>query len=131
MSHSDPIADMLTRIRNAYMAKHEDVSFRASNVLLEITKILKQEGYVQGYECIQDGVKAIISIQLRYTNQIPALKGIKRESTPGRRIYTGKGKIPWVRSGMGVSIVSTSSGMMTGKEARQRGIGGEVMCSVW
>ncbi|HEY81531.1 MAG TPA: 30S ribosomal protein S8 [Anaerolineae bacterium] len=130
---TDPIADMLTRIRNAGMARHKMVSMPSSKMKLEIARILKEEGFIRGYD-LQDTNKpqSTLRIHLKYDeNGKPIIAGLERVSKPGRRIYAGRNDIPWVRSGLGIAIVSTSKGMMTGRQARREGVGGEVICYVW
>ncbi len=130
---TDPIADMLTRIRNAGMAGHKTVSMPSSKMKLEIARILKEEGFIRGYD-LQDVNKPqpTLRIHLKYDeNGKPVIAGLERVSKPGRRIYAGRKDIPWVRSGLGIAIVSTSKGMMTGRQARREGVGGEVICYVW
>ncbi|MBC8332241.1 MAG: 30S ribosomal protein S8 [Anaerolineae bacterium] len=137
MSVSDPIADMLTRVRNAVMAGQLVTTMPSSKIKVAIAKILKTEGFVADYE-VQDGKRVgekVLTIRLKYIgerrNRRPVVTGIERVSKPGRRVYTGKQDIPWVLSGMGVAILSTSQGVMTGREARKLGLGGEVVCKVW
>ena len=127
---TDPIADMLTRIRNAALAKHLDVDVPVSKLHMEICKILHREGYIRGYQLINKG--RTIRIRLRYDeHREPVLRGLKRVSKPGRRVYAGKSNLPRVLGGLGVAIVSTSQGVMTDREARRKGIGGEVIGEVW
>jgi small subunit ribosomal protein S8 len=132
--HSDPIADMLTRVRNALMAGHTSVAVPFSNTKAEIARILKEEGYVEDFSVVRD-VKSSISIELKYFGKRrvrrPVIAGLKRVSTPGRRVYAGKQEIPWVLSGMGIAIMSTPKGVMTGAQARRSGVGGEVLAYVW
>jgi small subunit ribosomal protein S8 len=135
--YSDPIADMLTRIRNAHMAGHNTVSLPSSKLKLAIAQILKQEGFIDDYST-QSGegeVQPTLRLQLKYVGtrreRRPVISGIERVSTPGRRVYARKREIPWVLSGMGVAILSTPKGVMTGARARQLGVGGEVLCKVW
>lgn len=137
MSVNDPIADMLTRIRNAVIAGHTVTAMPSSKMKADIARILKEEGFIKSYQVV-DGEKPyqqILRIRLKYVGERrdrkPILTGIVRVSRPGRRIYTGKRDIPWVLSGMGVAILSTPKGIMTGKQARKLGIGGEVVCKVW
>ena len=133
MSISDPIADMLTRIRNANTAKHKTVDIPLSRVKLSITDILKSEGYVSDYEILEDGIKKTIRITLKYAleknNRVIA--GIKRISKPGLRIYSSSEKLPKVLGGLGVAIISTNRGIITDKDARKQGIGGEVLAFIW
>ena len=127
---TDPIADMLTRIRNAATAKHLDVDVPVSKLHMEIAKILHREGYVRGYQLINRG--QTVRIRLRYdAHREPVLRGIKRVSKPGRRVYAGRDRLPRVLGGLGVAIVSTSQGVMTDRDARRRGVGGEVIGEVW
>ncbi|MCX8024237.1 MAG: 30S ribosomal protein S8 [Thermanaerothrix sp.] len=137
MSVNDPIADMLTRIRNAIMAGHASVSMPNSKIKAEIARILKEEGYIEGYEIVE-GAKPherVLRIQLKYVGERrqrrPVISGLERVSRPGRRIYTRKRDIPWVLSGMGITILSTPKGIMTGQRARQLNVGGEILCKVW
>jgi small subunit ribosomal protein S8 len=137
MSVSDPIADMLTRTRNAIMAGQTMVSMPSSKLKVSIAKILKEEGYISGYDVVDGDNPAykILRLKLKYVgerrNRQPVITGLERISRPGRRVYTGKKEIPWVLSGMGVAILSTPKGVMTGQRARQLGIGGEILCKVW
>jgi len=134
MSISDPIADMLTRIRNALMAGQTTVAIPSSGLKVEIAKVLQQEGYIEAFT-VSEGIKAIVNIDLKYYGKRrvrqPVISGIKRISTPGRRVYAGKREIPWVLSGMGIAIMSTPKGVMTGAQARREGVGGEVLAYVW
>ncbi len=136
MTTSDPIADMLTRIRNALMAKHAVVSMPSSKIKVAVAKILKEEGYIAGYRVVQgSGVASELVIRLKYVGNLkgqrPVITGLKRVSKPGRRIYTSVRNIPWVRSGMGIAILSTPKGVITGQQARRLRVGGEVLCYVW
>ena len=129
---TDTIADMLTRIRNALVAKHESVDVPASTTKLAIAKILQDEGYIKSYEVVEDGVKKNIHIVLKYgPNKQRVIVGIKRISRPGLRVYARKDALPKVLGGLGIAIVSTSSGVMTDREARKVGVGGEVLAYVW
>ncbi|MBE0409684.1 MAG: 30S ribosomal protein S8 [Anaerolineales bacterium] len=137
MSVTDPIADMLTRIRNAIMVGHTLVAMPSSKMKVSIAKILKSEGFISNYEVV-DGPHPgheVLRIRLKYIGERrlrrSVITGLERVSRPGRRIYTGKKEIPWVRSGMGIAIVTTPKGVMTGQRARQLGVGGEVICKVW
>lgn len=137
MSVTDPIADMLTRIRNAVMAGHPLVAIPSSKMKLAIAKILKEEGYIAAYE-LADGKTAnqkVLRVRLKYVGERrerkSVISGLERISRPGRRVYSGKSDIPWVLSGMGVAIISTPKGVMTGQRARQLGVGGEVICKIW
>ncbi|KXZ38995.1 SSU ribosomal protein S8P [Alkalithermobacter thermoalcaliphilus JW-YL-7 = DSM 7308] len=132
MTMTDPIADMLTRIRNANMVKHETVDIPASNIKKEIARILLEEGFIKGYDVIEDGKQGIIRIQLKYgKNGERVISGIKRISKPGMRVYAAKDEIPRVLNGLGISIISTSKGILTDKQARKENTGGEVICYVW
>lgn len=133
MSMSDPIADMLTRIRNGNTAKHDTVDVPASIMKKAIADILTNEGYIKGYEVIEDGVKSTMRITLKYgaDKNEKVITGIKRISKPGLRVFVGKDELPKVLGGLGVAIISTSKGIMTDKEARKLGIGGEVVAFVW
>ena len=130
---ADPIADMLTRIRNAQMKRHKVVAMPVSKMKVEIARILKQEGFIRGYDVRGKAPHAKLRIFLRYEDdgRRPVIAGLQRVSKPGRRVYSAKDEIPWVRSGLGVAILSTSKGVMTGREARRAGVGGEVICYVW
>lgn len=133
MSMSDPIADMLTRIRNANSSKHNTVDVPSSTVKVAIANILTNEGYVKGYEMIDEGVKKTIRITLKYgkdkTEKV--ITGIKRISKPGLRVYAGSAEIPKVLNGLGTAIVSTNKGIITDKEARKQGVGGEIIAYIW
>ena len=133
MNVTDPIADMLTRIRNAGMVQHPQVAMPNSKMREAIAKILKEEGFIQDYEVLPGKIPSLL-IHLKYTRERrpkPVIVGLERVSKPGRRAYARKQDIPWVRSGLGVAILSTSKGVMTGDQARRQGIGGEVLCYVW
>jgi len=132
MQITDPIADMLTRIRNANSAKHETVDVPASNMKKAIAEILNEEGYIAGYQVIEDGKQGIIRISLKYgPNKEKVISGLKRVSKPGLRIYAGAEELPRVLKGLGIAIVSTSKGIMTDKAARKLNIGGEVLAFIW
>lgn len=131
MSLSDPVADFLGRIRNAISAKHEKVDIPASRMKLEITKILKDEGYIQNFKVQEDNRQGVIRIFLKYSDGVPVITGLKQISRPGRRIYTPKQKLPKVIGGLGVAIISTSKGIMTSEQSLHNGVGGEVLCEVW
>lgn len=132
MTLTDPIADMLTRIRNALMARHEEVLVPSSRLKEEIVRILKAEGFIQNYEVFQKGSRRTMRIVLKYTdNRRPVLTGLTRVSKPGRRVYVSRDDIPRVKGGLGFAILSTSKGVMTGEEAWRAGVGGEVLCYVW
>jgi small subunit ribosomal protein S8 len=133
----DPISDMLTRMRNAVMMGHNVVAMPSSKIKVAIAKILKEEGYIGGYEVADGKVvgSKVLRIRLKYIGERrerrSVITGLERISRPGRRVYTGKQEIPWVLSGMGIAILSTPKGVMTGQRARQLGVGGEVLCKVW
>jgi small subunit ribosomal protein S8 len=131
--HSDPISDYLTRIRNAQLARHKVVVIPASNVKKELTKILFDQGYILNYKFDDEGHQGNIKIALRYDakSRRPAITEIKRYSKPGLRRYAGSGELPRILNGLGVSIISTSKGMMTDKEARRLNVGGEILCTVY
>lgn len=132
MTMTDPIADMLTRIRNANVVKHETVDVPASNMKKELARILLEEGFIRGYDVIEDGKQGIISIQLKYGQTGErVISGLKRISKPGMRVYADKHEVPRVLNGLGISIISTSKGILTDKQARKENVGGEVICYVW
>jgi small subunit ribosomal protein S8 len=132
MSASDPVADMLTKVRNAAMARHEKVDVPASKLKLEIVKILKTEGYIKNFKKVQEDGKNILRIFLKYDDENnPVIHGVKKISTPGRRVYSGYKDLPRVFNGYGTIIVSTSAGVTTGKKASEKMIGGELICKVW
>ena len=132
MTMTDPIADMLTRIRNANVVKHETVDVPASNIKKELARILLEEGFVRGYDVIEDGKQGIIRIQLKYGQAGErVITGLKRISKPGMRVYAANHEVPRVLNGLGISIVSTSKGILTDKQARKENVGGEVICYVW
>ncbi len=132
MQITDPIADMLTRIRNAGTAKHETVDVPASKMKVAIAQILLDEGYIKSFQLIDDGTQGIIRITLKYlANKEKAIQGLKRVSKPGLRIYAGADELPQVLKGLGIAIVSTSKGIMTDKQARKLHVGGEVLAFVW
>ena len=132
MSVNDPISDMLTRIRNAGMARKTDTTMPSTKVLVAIAQILKQEGYIADYTVIEKTPQNQLMIKLNYAaDKSHVIREIKRVSKPGLRVYAGKNQLPRVRSGLGIAIVSTPQGVITGYEARKRGIGGEVLCTVW
>jgi len=137
MSVNDPIADMLTRVRNGVMAGHSQVAMPSSKIKVEIAKIFKEEGFIENYEVV-DGERVgqkVLRVKIKYVGERrerrPVISGLERVSKPGRRIYTKKQDIPWVLSGIGVAILSTPKGVMTGQRARQLGVGGEILCKVW
>jgi small subunit ribosomal protein S8 len=132
MSVNDPISDMLTRIRNAGMAQKSETSMPATKILVAIARILKSEGYIRDFEIIEKRPQDQLKIQLSYgPDKRHTIREIKRVSKPGLRVYAGKNEIPRVKSGLGIAIVSTPDGVLTGYEARRRGIGGEVLCTIW
>jgi small subunit ribosomal protein S8 len=137
MTVIDPIADMLTRIRNAVLAGHALVAMPSSKLKIEIAKIMKDEGFLEGFEIAdtEDSPQKVLRLKIKYVGERrerrPVISGIERISKPGRRIYTKKQDIPWVLSGIGVAIISTPKGVMTGARARQLGVGGEILCKVW
>ena len=131
MQMSDVIADMLTRIRNANDAKHESVEIPASNMKKAIADILANEGYIKGYQIIDDNKQGIIKVTLKYVGKQKAITGIKRVSKPGLRVYANCEDMPRVMNGLGIAIVSTSKGVMTDKEARKNNVGGEILAFVW
>ena len=133
MAVTDPIADMLTRIRNAAMARHDTVTVPASNMKVALAKILKEEGFIEAYEVVESGsTQGEIRVRLHYRDKgTPAIMGLKRVSKPGLRVYVRKGEIPRYYGGLGVAILSTSKGIMTGKQAWREGTGGELLCYVW
>ena len=131
MTVTDPIADMLTRIRNAIMAGHDSVSVPSSRVKLSIARILKEEGFVDDYENLEGKPQRTIRLRLKYVDKQPALLGLERVSKPGLRVYVNRREVPRAYGGLGIAIVSTSQGVMTGQEAWRRQLGGEVLCYVW
>jgi small subunit ribosomal protein S8 len=131
MNMTDPIADMLTRIRNAVAARHTKVSIPASKMKLAIARVLKEEGYIKDIEFLKDTPQGTIRLTLRYIDKQPVLTQLKRVSKPGLRVYTKRASIPRVRGGQGIAIVSTPKGLMTGHRAYMQGLGGEVVCYVW
>ncbi len=132
MTMTDPIADMLTRVRNANRAYHEAVDVPASKIKEEVARILKEEGYIKDYQIVQENGFNVIRIKMSYgTDRERSLTGIKRISKPGLRIYAKKDEIPRVLGGLGIAVISTSKGLMTGREAKRAGLGGEVLCYVW
>ncbi len=132
MVTSDPIADMLTRVRNALAARHPKVDVPASKLKMDIARILKDEGYVLNYKQTEEGARKLIRIYLKYTpGNLPVISRIERVSRPGCRVYVGSKEIPKVLGGMGVNILTTPRGVMTGATARKQGVGGELLCQVW
>lgn len=132
MTMTDPIADMLTRVRNANTVKHETVDIPASNIKKEMARILLEEGYVNGYDVVEDGKQGLIRLQMKYSREGErVITGLRRISKPGMRVYADKNNVPKVLNGLGISIISTSNGILTDKQARKQGVGGEVLCYVW
>ncbi len=135
MTVTDPIADMLTRVRNALMIGHAVVAIPSSKIKGEIARILKEEGYIEDYFVTDDKPQPVLRVRLKYSgdrrNRKPVISGLDRVSRPGRRIYTRKKDIPWVLSGLGISVLSTPKGVITGHRARRLGVGGEILCYVW
>jgi small subunit ribosomal protein S8 len=128
---TDPIADMLTRIRNAAQARHRRVDMPVSKLKAEIARILKENHFIQDYKILDDGRHGVLRLYLRYFEGSPVIRNVERVSRPGRRVYKGAQELPRVRNGLGLAIVSTSKGMMTDRQARAEKIGGEVMAKVW
>ncbi len=129
---SDPIADMLTRVRNAIQARHPKVDVPASKLKTEIARILKEEGYIQNFKVAEEGPKKVIKIYLKYnTNNAPVIANIERISRPGCRVYVGQEDIPRVLGGLGINILTTPRGVMTGRDAHKERVGGELLCQVW
>jgi small subunit ribosomal protein S8 len=132
MPVTDPISDMLTRIRNGLIVRKSFVLVPSSKIKVALAQILLEEGYIQGYEVTKERPQPNIRIWLKYDDKRrPVVTGLKRVSRPGRRVYKGKRDLPWVLSGLGVAIVSTPKGVMTGRQARRQGVGGEILCYVW
>jgi len=132
MSLTDPIADMLTRIRNAMKVKKKDVSIPSSRVKVEVAKILKEEGYIKNFKFVNDNKQGILTITLKYTDEgQSAISGLRRVSKPGCRLYCKRGYLPKVLDGLGIAIISTSKGMATGKKCGELGVGGEILCYIW
>ncbi len=129
---SDPIADMLTRVRNAMASRHPKVDVPASKLKTEIARILKEEGYIANFKVAEEGVKKVIKIYLKYsTGNAPVITRIERVSRPGCRVYVGRDDIPRVQGGLGINILTTARGVMTGRTAHREGVGGEVLCQIW
>jgi small subunit ribosomal protein S8 len=132
MTTSDPIADMLTRVRNAVTARHQKVDVPASKLKMEMARILKEEGFILNYKMAEDGAQKTIRLYLKYTAQNqPAISRIERVSRPGCRVYVGSKDIPRVLGGLGVNILTTPRGLMTGRDARKENVGGELLCQIW
>mgnify|MGYP001115733778 CR=1 FL=1 len=132
---NDPIADMLTRIRNALMARHSEVAMPYSQMKEQLARVLQQEGYIEGYKVVDEKPCKMLRIKLKYVGtrrqRKPVISGLQRVSKPGRRVYAGYREIPWVKSGMGIAILSTPRGVMTDHRARRERVGGEILCYVW
>lgn len=129
---NDPIADMLTRIRNAGLVQHRKVVMPSSTIKVGIARILQDEGFIKGFSVTDEKPQPSLVLELKYTGKgVPVVNGIERVSRPGRRTYAGYKEIPWVRSGLGINIVSTPQGLMTGRRARRARVGGEILCNVW
>ena len=132
MSMTDPIADMLTRIRNGITSRHDRIELPSSKLKVEVAKILKSEGFITNYKVVEEGPQPNLRLYLKYSDDgEPVIHGIERISRPGRRVYRGKEDIPQVLGGLGLAIVSTSQGVLSGHEAVRKGVGGEVLCQVW
>jgi len=131
MTMTDPISDCLSRIRNACRAKHKRVDIPASKVKVEIARILLENHFIANYKVLDDGRQGILRVYLKYQDDKPVLHGIERVSKPGRRVYKGREALPRIRSGLGVSIVSTSKGLLTDRDSRSAGVGGEIVARVW
>lgn len=132
MTVSDPVADMLTRIRNALAARHDMVRIPASKMKISLARVLKDEGFITDFQVLRTRPQPVMLVRLAYRDdKKPMIAGLKRISKPGLRVYVGKGEIPRVYGGVGIAIISTPQGIMTGQEARRRGIGGELLCHVW
>lgn len=132
MGMTDPIADMLTRIRNANLAKQEKVDIPSSNLKLELARVLKEEGYIKNFKLLKDRKQGIVRVYMKYSSEeMRVITGLKRVSSPGNRVYVGADEIPRVMGGLGVAIISTSRGMMVDRESRKKNIGGEVICYIW
>ncbi|MEE4270258.1 MAG: 30S ribosomal protein S8 [Thermoanaerobaculales bacterium] len=129
---TDPVSDLLTRIRNATSVRHDRMDIPASKMKLEIAKILKQEGYIRTFKMIEEGPQGIIRIYLKYADDgEPVIHGLRRVSKPGLRVYRGVGELPKVRNGLGVAVISTNRGVVTDEQARSLQVGGEVLCEIW
>jgi small subunit ribosomal protein S8 len=131
MNTTDPIADFLTRIRNAIRARHKRVDIPQSGLKRELAKILVEQKYISSYSELKDNKQGVLRVSLRYTDGVSAINGLLRVSKPGLRVYTPASKLPRVLNGMGTAVISTSKGIMTGKQAREQNVGGEVLCHIW
>ena len=131
MNISDPVADMLTRIRNGSRARHTDIDIPASRTKLAIAHILRDEGFIESFDEVRDGAHPMLRVKLKYVGKVPVISGLKRVSKPGLRVYSKSTNLPKVLGGLGVAILSTSSGLLTDKQAAKNGVGGEVLAYVW
>ena len=132
MSLTDPIANYLTLMRNAIQAKHQKVDIPSSKLLVEITKLLKDEGYIANYKVTEEGIKSVLKIYLKYGSKgEKVISGLQRVSRPGCRVYTSRKSVPKVLGGLGVSILTTPKGILSGPQARKEGVGGEILCNIW
>ena len=132
MNLTDPVADFLTRIRNAHRARHQKLDVAASKLKAEVARILKEEGYIANYKPVEEGGMPLLRVYLKYgTDNSPAIRALQRISKPGCRVYIGKDEIRRVQGGLGISIMTTPKGVMTGRQARREGVGGEILCEVW
>ncbi len=131
MVMTDPVADCLTRIRNACRAKHKRVDMPASKIKVEIARILQENAFIQNFKVLDDGKQGILRVYLKYVDEKPVVHGIERVSKPGLRVYKDKDSLPRIRNGLGIAIVSTSQGLLTDRQSRQAGVGGEVLAKVW
>jgi small subunit ribosomal protein S8 len=131
MVMTDPVADCLTRIRNACRAKHKRVDIPASKIKVEIARILQENFFIQNYKVLDDGKQGILRVYLKYVDEKPVVHGIERVSKPGLRVYKDKDSLPRIRNGLGIAIVSTSQGLLTDRQSREAGVGGEVLAKVW
>jgi len=132
MTMTDPIADMLTRIRNATMVRHDRTDIPASRMKLEIAKLLKQEGFIRTFKVLEEGPQGVLRVYLKYSQDgEPVIHGMQRVSRPGLRVYRGVGELPKVRNGLGVAVISTNAGVVTDEQARRLRVGGEVLCEIW
>lgn len=131
MAMSDPVADMLTRIRNGAKAEFAKVDIPGSKLKMELARVLKEQGYIKNYKFVEDNKQGILRVYLKYMNDKPVIYGLERVSKPGRRMYTKSREIKSVLNGLGISILSTSRGLMTDKQAKQENVGGEVLCNIW
>ncbi|MGC8736799.1 MAG: 30S ribosomal protein S8 [Dissulfurimicrobium sp.] len=131
MGMTDPIADMLTRIRNAISARHDRVDMPSSKLKINIAKLMKDEGYILNYRIIKENGKDVLRIALKYVDKNPIILGLKRISKPGRRIYCSHNKLPTIRGGLGIAVISTSKGILTDVQAKNNKVGGELLCAIW